>query len=62
MNQRFPTSSFWPPYRLTIRLRFLAQVSCVVQASPCQFRRRSVWRATSAPVFSVAPTFCTMLE
>src|SRR5207302_11242160 len=62
MNHRFPTSSLLAPNRLTMRLRFIDQLSCVLQARSCQSRRIWVERATSTPLFRVAPTFCKMLE
>src|SRR6266566_3944217 len=62
MNHLFPTSSLLAPYKLTMRLRFKAQLTCVLQPMPCQSRRICVLRATSTPLFRVAPTFCKMLE
>src|SRR5216110_1707490 len=61
MNHLLPTSLLLPPYKLTMRLRFMAQLSCVLQPMPCQLRRICVLRATSTPRFKVAPTFCKML-
>src|SRR5204862_4377883 len=60
-NHLLPTSFKLPPYKLTMRLRFLAQLSCVLQPMPCQSRSICVLSAISTPLFSVAPTFCKML-